>query len=37
MKWVRKNGKSFISMEYVQGETLKDKLEKWPASLEGCS
>ncbi len=27
-------GKSFISMEYVQGETLKDQLEKGPFPLQ---
>ncbi len=27
-------GKSFISMEYVQGETLKDQLEKGPLPLK---
>ena len=27
-------GKSFISMEYVQGKTLKDQLEKGPLSLQ---
>ena len=28
------DGRSFISMEYVQGETLKDKLEKGPLPLK---
>ena len=28
------DGRSFISMEYVQGETLKEKLAKGPFSLK---